>query len=159
MKTVFKFLVVIMIGLMSVSCDEEPIEPDNKHEECIEGKYDFYRVLAQTSINCFDNQFGSLYQNRVFTVLNIVQNQYKTCRDGREQIVTEDIIKFRNVTAHNVTFDFSISQNVNGNFKQYQGHVSGLKGGEVYEINTGENTFYNVSMGPIMIQGNSIIYN
>ena len=184
----FSILVILSISLISLSssCQKEGCTDENacnydsaaKKDDgtcnygcnngggngsgnCINGENRFYDVLAQKNINCFDNTFGSPVQGQVFSVLTIIQNRFETCVNGAYKLngYTENIIKFRNVTSYTITFDYVINQNLNGNYKQYQGYVSSLSPGQTYEINTGNGTFYNLNYSQLEVNGQNISYN
>lgn len=143
----------------ALNYDPEAEEDDGTCYYCNDGDYVFYRVLSQVNINCFDYHENSPYQNQVFSTLNITQNQYKSCEGGSYSIKTENIIKYTNITTYTISFDFKITQSLNGYNKEYQGYVSQLKSGDTYELNAGYNVFYNVGASQITVEMNSITYN
>ncbi|MFK7787286.1 MAG: hypothetical protein AB8B56_19340 [Crocinitomicaceae bacterium] len=135
-----------------------PTPPGN---ECTSGQTQiFFDVLAEENINCFDNTPGSPYQGQVFSLLKLTQNRFADCDNGYLVLngYTENIIRFENITSNTVTFDYYINQNVNGSIRDYQGYVQDLAAGDFYEINTGDNTFYNVNYGVIQVTMNNISY-
>jgi|GEM_PF-3886806 len=127
---------------------------------CTVGEKKFNDILSEITINNFDNTIGSPYQGKVFSSLTITQNRYQTCHNGQMGLNghTENILSFRNVTNYSLTFDFVITQNYNGNHKQYQGFIQGLKPNETRVINTGDGTFYNLNHSQVQVAMATVSY-
>jgi hypothetical protein len=160
MKT---YILLLSLSLF-ISCNNDDCEDEgtsNTVNECVAGEKQFFDVLGVVNINNFDNQAGSIYQNQVFSTLEIKQNRFETCVNGSFQLngYTENIITFKNITNHTVSFDYLITQNLNGNIRQYQGVISNLPPNQSNINNTGDNTFYNVNNSQITVQMNTITYN
>jgi hypothetical protein len=140
-------------GTCNYGCKPAPV--------CADGEQKFHDIFGEVNINCFDNRLGSPYQNQVFAAMTITQNRFQTCVDGQYKLAgyAENIIQFKNVTTYTITFDFNIKQNYQGSYKEYQGFVQNLTPGQVYQINTGDNTFYQLPNSQIQVVSTNLTYN
>ncbi|MDR6805554.1 hypothetical protein J2Y45_002137 [Dyadobacter sp. BE34] len=160
MKKLYGVL-VLSASILLFGCpsdpDPDPTTPPATVKECNNGDVKFYDVLAKKSINCWDNTFGSPTQG-VFSVLTLTQNRFQSCVNGKFELkgLTENIVSFKNVTEKTISFDYTITQNYSGNIRQHQGFVSNLKPGAVDEVNTGDNTFYNLNGSQLQVVVNKI---
>lgn len=146
-------------GSCNYSCNQ-PIPPP-PGGECSGNELQYYDVLAQANINVFDNQFGSPYQGQVISLLTIRQDRFQSCENGYWQLggYAENIIFFKNITQHTVSFGYQIIQSAQtGQTKEYQNFVNQLPPGQTYQINTGTNTFFNVNVIPLYVNLSGILY-
>lgn len=138
--------------------DPPPPTPPN---ECSGNDLLYYDVLAQVSVNVFDYQFGSPYQGQVISLLTIRQDRYESCVNGSWDLAgyTENLIAFKNLTQNTVSFGYQIIQTApNGQTKEYQNFVAQLLPGQTYQINTGDNTFYNLNSSSLLLNLTGIFY-
>lgn len=121
----------------------------------------FYDVLSQISVNVFDTQSGSPYQNQIISLLTIRQDRYQSCVNGQWELdgYAENIIAFKNLTPQTVSFGYQIIQVApNGQTKQYQNYIGSLAPGQSSQINTGDNTFFNLNSASLQVYLSNIQY-
>ncbi len=143
-------------GSCNYSCKPEP-----QGNECSGNELQYYDVLAQANYNMFDYQFGSLYQGQVISLLTIRQDRFQSCENGYWELsgYAENIIFFKNLTQHTVSFGYQITQVAqSGQTKVYQNFVNQLPPGQTYQINTGNNTFFNVNVIPVYVNLSGLLY-
>lgn len=137
-----------------------PPTPEEEEDNCTSGEHEFARVLASININAFDNNPNSSYYGTAIATFTIKQDQYNVCENGQweEYGYTENIISIKSNISQAVSFDYQLLQNADGQIREYQNVVTNLMAGETVDIETGDNTFYNVKMYPMTLTISTISY-
>jgi hypothetical protein len=148
-------------GCMQVNaCNYNPnaIEDDGSCffcADCSGNTLESSELKQSVDINVFDFNPSSNYYNQVFSILTIDWNNDLYCQEVKSNFV----IKFRNTTNKNITFDYYIESNANGQLRTAQGLVQNLAPGATFEKKQGQSAFWNLKIYPISVLCKNIIYN